>query len=421
VSEVIPSEPLRGIGRLRTLTPWQWVSIATCALWAFFVLNFSALQMNIGDGTVQYQFVQRLFGDRAHAGGYFFGLGLAEAPFYGAGKILSHVGIRNIGGEPVREATIALGFGLLTTLAWPLLLPILRGLELPQPGLLVSAAVLGTPLFFYATFKPWKDHALDALLFSATLLLVYRYFGSDAHERRLPVAIGATLGLACTVRYFNGAEGVALVLMLMLLRRWRDAIEVTVAAVVAFLVLLAVPLSLGSSVFAGGSSPDSALTFAPLNPLRMLFTNHRGYFVWSPVAALGLIGFLLLLKSRPAHRLFLATAAVMGVAIVASYSLITFWDGTWSFSQRFFTPLFPLVAIGLGGLTLSLPRFTMVAATAACTWSLFLAFNLEIIGGPQYLSTVPGGATDVAAIPIRGHVSIGAYLWGVRHRSLLFR
>ena len=237
----------------------------------------------------------------------------------------------------------------------------------------------------------------------------------------MPLAIGAVLGFACTVRYFNAAEGVALVLMLVLLRRWRHAVELTLAAAVIFLVLLAVPLSLGSSVLAGGSSPDSALTFAPLNPFRMLFTNHRGYFVWSPVAALGLIGFVLLLRSRPAHRLFLATAGVMGVAIVASYSLVTFWDGTWSFSQRFFTPLFPLVAIGLGGLAVSVLRLTVVAATAACAWSLFLAFNLEIIGGAQYLSTIPGGATDVAAIPTQGHVSIGAYLWGIRHRSLLLR
>ena len=83
---------------------------------------------------------------------------------------MSHAGIHAIRGEPIREATIALGFGLLTTLAWPLLSPILRGLELPQPGLLVLAAVLGTPVFFYATFKPWKDHALNALLFSAVLM-----------------------------------------------------------------------------------------------------------------------------------------------------------------------------------------------------------------------------------------------------------
>lgn len=408
-------------GRLRELTASQWVSGASCAVWAFFVVNFSALQVDTGDGTVQYQFVQRLFGDRSHAGGYFFGLGLAEAPFYGLGKLLELAGITTIAGQPTRQATIALALGLLTTFAWPLLSPILRGLGLPQPGLLILAAVLGTPLFFYATFKPWKDHALDALLFTACLALVYRYFSSDAPRRQLVFAIGGVLGASVTVRYINGAEGVALVLVLVALRRWRHAIEVTISAAAVSLALFAVPWALGASVFSGGDSPDSALTFAPLNPLRMLFTNHRGYFVWSPVAALGCVGFLLLFKTRPAKRIFLAAAGAMGLGIIASYALVVFWDGTWSFSQRFFTPLFPLVAIGLGGLAVSLPRLTAVAAAVACAWSLLLAFNLEIIGGPQYLNTIPGGASDVAAIPIHSNVSIGAYVWGLRHRSLAFR
>lgn len=407
--------------RLRALARADWVSIAACAVWAFSVVNFSALQVDQGDGTVQYQFVQRLFGDRSHAGGYFFGLGLLEAPFYGLGKILAHAGAGGIAGQPIGQVTIALGLGLLTMLAWPLLSPILRGLELPQPGLLIFAAIIGTPFFFYATFKPWKDHAPDALLFSACLLLVYRYFSTDAPACWLPVAIGALLGFSCTVRYFNGAEGVALVVVLLVLRRIRHAIEITVAASFTGLALFAVPLALGSSVFAGGDSPDSALTFAPLNPLRMLFSDHRGYFVWSPVAALGFVGYLLLLKTRPGQRLFLASAGVMGLAIIASYTLVVFWDGTWSFSQRFFTPLFPLVAIGVGGLAVSLPRVTLVAATITCAWSLFLAFNLEIVGGPQYLSTIPGGATDVATVPFHSDVSVGAYLWGIRHRSLVFR
>ena len=89
----------------------------------------------------------------------------------------------------------------------------------------------------------------------------------------------------------------------------------------------------------------------------------------------------------------------MGVAIMCSYSLVAFWDGTWAFSQRFFTPLFPLVVIGLAGLADAVPRFTLVAASVAVAWSLFLAFNLTIIGGPQYLSNTPGGATDLALVP----------------------
>jgi hypothetical protein len=174
-------------------------------------------------------------------------------------------------------------------------------------------------------------------------------------------------------------------------------------------------------VFSGGYKAENLIVFAPLNPLRMLFTNHRGLFVWSPVSVLAAIGLVLLFVRRPEWRRFLTAVTAMAVAIVASYSLIGFWDGTWSFSQRFYTPLFPLVAIGLAGLLDAAPRFGLVAASLAALWTAFLMFNLEVIGGPQYTNTISGGATDLARLPATTHTSPGAYLWGLKHKSNLLR
>ena len=400
----------------------EWLLLSSLAVWLFFIANFEAFRLVSGDESVQYHFVQRLYGDRHDAVGYYFGLGLVEAPFYGIGKLLDHAGLHTVSGNPVEQAAAALGLGLLTIAAWPLVGAVIRGLRLPAAGFAILAAAFGTPFFYYAVFLPGKNHAVDGVLFAGAIYLVFRYLRTDGRERWVPFALGALFGLSYTVRYFDGAAAVMLVLALLAWRRWRHAAQVAVTSAVVCLVLFAIPLAYGIPVFSGGNySAENVLVFAPLNPLRMLFTDHRGYFVWSPVALLATIGFVLLFRSRPEHRRFLAAVAAMSLGIMWAYSLVAFWDGTWTVGQRFFTPLFPVVAIGLAGLIDAAPRIAVAAAAVATAWFLFLAFNLMVIGGPQYVSNTPGGASDVALLPSRTHTSVGAYFWGIRFRSHLFR
>ncbi|HEY7208470.1 MAG TPA: glycosyltransferase family 39 protein [Gaiellaceae bacterium] len=399
----------------------HWGVILSGVVWVLLVVNFSRLAVISGDESVQYRFVQRLFGDVPDAVGYYFGLGLVEAPFYAVGSALDAAGLHTVDGQPVHGAAIALGLGLLMLAAWPLLAAVIGGLGLRYAGFSILAAAVGMPFLFYASFVPGKNHALDALLFTAAIYLSYRYFRQPRPEPWVPYALGAVFGLAYTVRYFDGAAAVALVLVLLWFRRWADAALIAVTSAVVCLLLFAIPWAYGVPVFSGGYKAENLIVFAPLNPLRMLFTNHRGLFVWSPVSVLAAIGLVLLFVRRPEWRRFLTAVTAMAVAIVASYSLIGFWDGTWSFSQRFYTPLFPLVAIGLAGLLDAAPRFGLVAASLAALWTAFLMFNLEVIGGPQYTNTISGGATDLARLPATTHTSPGAYLWGLKHKSNLLR
>jgi hypothetical protein len=398
----------------------HWASIGGGLLWFVFLINFNVFGPADGDSRVQYQFVQRLFGDAPHALGYYFGLGLIEAPFYALGKLLDELGIHTISTGTAESASVAVGLSALTLLAWPLLLPVFRGLRLRRGAFAILAAGFGTPLFYYASFVVGKNHPIDAILFTAVVYLVFRYLRTNGDERWVPFALGAVFGLSYTVRYFDGAEAVALVALLLLWRRLGDAARVALTSAVVCGVLFVIPAAYGIPVFSGQNySPDKVLVFAPLNPLRMLFTDHRGLYVWSPISVLATIGLVLLFRRRPEHRRFLVAITAMSVALMESYSLIAFWDGTSSFGQRFFTPLFPVIAIGLAGLLEAAPRVTYAAATLAVAWSLFLAFNLTIIGGPQYLEDTPGGVEDLALVPVRTHTTPGAYLWGIWHRSRL--
>jgi hypothetical protein len=116
------------------------------------------------------------------------------------------------------------------------------------------------------------------------------------------------------------------------------------------------------------------LTFAPLNPYRMLFTEHRGLFIWTPVTLVGAVGFVYLVRRRRDDRPFLAICGAMAVAMILSYVFSPYWDGGGppEFSQRYLTSLFPFIALGLAGLLEWRPAPVRIAALLAVTWTLFI-------------------------------------------------
>lgn len=366
--------------------------IAAVALWILVVANFNTFVIRGGDAGRPYSFVQRLFGDNDHPSGYQFGLAFFEAPFYALGKLLIAVGVPTVGGNPVEAGFVALASPVFVLAIGALMLPLLRRLRLPSPTFVLVAALFGSPLYYWALFDPGHTHAVDTLLLTATIVLLHRYLTrAGPPSWRLAAAMGAVIGVATAVRSFNGFELVALVVGLLWCRRFRDAgIAVIAAAAVAGLLVI-VPIALGAGLLDGLTKGDKRVGFYPLNPLRMLFTDRRGLFVWTPVTLLGVIGYVRMLRLRAAERPFLAIAGGMGLAIVLSYVLVPYWDGGFSFSQRYYTPLFPLVAIGLASLVEWRPRPIVVLATLATIWSVSLGFYVGLGFG---FSEYHGGASD---------------------------
>jgi hypothetical protein len=395
--------------------------IAAAALvWILFAADFNVLAIaSEGDSRVQFTLVRRLFGADVHAVGYQFGLAIFEVPFYALGRLADAVGISTVAGVASTQAAVAIGSSVVTLGALLLTASLVAVLGLPVPGFSAFVATFGMPLFYYGTWVPGKTHAWDTFLFAVALLLLLAYTRSGLENVRLLVALAAVLGFAAAVRYSAAAGAAALFLSLVVLRRHAHAALLAAVAAATWGVLLIAPLSVGAPL-TGGGYDAGVLGFDPGAPLKMLVTDHRGLFVWSPVALLGLIGYVRLLRRGGRDRLFLALAAGMAVAVLLSYASVPFWDGTWSFSQRYLTPLAPLVGIGVSGLAGWSRRWTVAAAAAATAWTVFLALNLQLIGPPHGdYSTVDGGASDVALQVTRQHVSPGEYVWSIRHRARL--
>lgn len=364
-------------------------------LFALFSLNFGNYKV-FGDGTHYFAFVQRLFGDRPDAGGYNFGVGLLNAPFYAIGRLGRALGVAGGLSHALPAAAITLASIAYVLCAALLCAWLIERLGLPRPGLVVTAAVFGTPVWYYASFSPSHSHAADAAVFTVATVLLLGLWRRPTTQRA--VAVGMVLGLAVAVRPFNVGVVAGLCVTLLAYRRVRDAVVTGVAAVVSFGLLAAIPLSLGLSPMRTASGdPAQDLGFYPLSPLQMLFTDHRGLFVWTPVTLLATIGMVLLLRRRPRDG-YLAALTGMAAGLLIMHSAFgarDAWDAGWSFSARFLASLLPFYAIGLAGLLAAAAERARVVVAAlvvvAAAWSVFIGMN-HAFGADQ-----PDGASDIVA------------------------
>jgi hypothetical protein len=111
-------------------------------------------------------------------------------------------------------------------------------------------------------------------------------------------------------------------------------------------------------------------------PARMLFSERRGLFLWTPLTALAVIGLGLLVARLRERRRYLAGLCVAGVLLVAIHALWgDFWTNGFSFSQRFLSSLFPLWVLGVAELVRRWRWWAAGALTVCALFSVYLGFN----------------------------------------------
>jgi hypothetical protein len=226
------------------------------------------------------------------------------------------------------------------------------------------------------------------------------------------------MALLISVRYANIVLLTGVLFVLLRRRALTQAYVTTSTAVVGATCILALPLLLGipyglppAETAAGGRRPAAvqpglepgappppaaarlAAASEPVSvgggvdnlssfkvdfaaPVKMLFTVKRGLFVWTPLTAFGVLGYLLLLRRDRRHRTFLVGLGLSSVALLLVHILWGgFWAGGFSFSQRFLTALFPLFVIGIAEL-LARTRMRIAPLLLACVaWTAFLALH----------------------------------------------
>jgi dolichyl-phosphate-mannose-protein mannosyltransferase len=380
-----------------------------------FAITFASFRVN-NDGLVYYDFIRRFLGEDVRNGyTYQFATSFFNMPFYLAARGFETVsGVSSAFGAPLTHVSITVASTLALVLTLYLGWRMLRELELPAGPAVLLLALFGTPLFYYTVFQPAYKHAVDALfltLMAYLLLLVSRRSRSS-----VAVALGAVLAVLFLIRFANIALVPGVLVALALTRQWRRAGVVLLSGAVAGVLLFAVPAARGLEMEGRNEAvrlavdipwpgtrnlegddywglcpqPEGNYTlsfwqcmhaklglwFDGWAPVKMLFSVERGLFLWTPLTALAVVGFVLLIARRADARAFLVGLGVAGASLVGSHIMwADFWTGGYSFSQRFLASLFPVFLLGTAEL-IRRWRGAAVAALSLCAaFAVFVAFN----------------------------------------------
>ena len=366
------------------------------ALYAAFAVTFAHFQIS-GDALVYFNPMRRFFGEHPDfAFAYQFGSDMWNWPFFLVGKAMGwifgaqprtfHVSFEEIS---ITFATQA-AFVLTIYLGWRLL----RQLELPAGPAVLFLTAFGSPLFYYVVFDPAMKHAVDTLVMTAAVYALLRIFeeGTD----RQAVLLGLLVAVSLNTRYVNFAFFFVAACSLLLSGRFRPLVVGGVTALIVGPAIFALPALRGISYFTPSYFPKSSAMgrlaigphpvlasttnplngFDPLTPFKMLGSDHRGLFLWTPLTAFAIVGFVLAVWSArsDARRGFLWTLSASALALLLAHSIWGFWDGAFSFSSRFLTALFPVFLIGVAELRRRFSGAIYLPLAVCAVWALMLAF-----------------------------------------------
>lgn len=383
--------------------------LVALGLYTLVAATFASFRV-ANDGLVYYNFLRRFLGEDVAPEGYAYQFGVAffNLPFYAAGRTVDALGTDTLLGAPVRETFIGIAsnvaLGATLWLAWRML----RRLELPAgPGVLLLA-LFGSPLFYYTALQPSYKHAVDALALTAAAYLLLR--ATEAPSTQWLLGLGVCLGYLVTTRYANVALLPGMLAPFAWRRQWGAAGRMAVAFAAAALLLFALPPArdipfkrenetpAAPRVLTAGFLPHIpdpchdqpqyridwsqclrnklGIRFDFPAPLRMLASERRGLFLWTPLTALSVLGVALLVARQRDRRRFLAGLCIAGLSLVAVHAFWgDFWTNGFSFSQRFLSSLFPLYVLGVAELIRRWRWWAAGALTLCALFSVYAGFN----------------------------------------------
>lgn len=280
-------------------------------------------------------------------------------PFFLLGETIGHArslwdpGVDLSGYGPVHVNAVCLGSLLYGFLSILLIHALLRRHFGDATALGASLLVWGGSfLYWYMVEQPAYAHAASTCAAALALWLWDRQRG--ARDARGFLCLGLVLGLAMCIRWQNGVLLILPGLELLARLRARPAEPVrllmSAAALAAGTALGAFPQLAAWKALYGEwllRYPPHGADFLRLGHpfvLETLFSSRHGLFSWTPVLWAGYLGFLPLLRGRPA----LAWPLLPPLAAMTYVNLCSgdWWAGG-SFSNRRFDSLLPILALGL--------------------------------------------------------------------------
>ena len=216
------------------------------------------------------------------------------------------------------------------------------------PAVAVGAALLATPAIYYLFFEPTMAHGVG--IFAASLLVWLWLRTGDSGKWRRWLALGAAGGLCALIRpqdclllllpastiLGRGAKG-----------SLRRASGLVVGAAILFLPQALVWHAAFGRPFALPQGPEFLQWTRPAL-LQVWFSTHHGLFTWTPIWVAGVAG--LAFAPSTMRRMAVAMLVVFVLESYVNAAARDWWAGD-AFGARRFLSLFPVLALGLSGLS----------------------------------------------------------------------
>ena len=304
-------------------------------------------------------------GDKIQIGDHHYsdkapGIVLLAVPAFAVTKlILDHrdIDIDSHRGFKISDWTATLfSVGLLTVLSALACFALFRRVLKPMPALLsVLAIYLGSVVFTYATNL--FSHSAVAALIVIALYCIDRSLGLlgpplTRASREIGVA-GVWLGLALASE-FTAAVVVGSIILVVALKSFRSALNMVLVACVPLLLVpinnlltTGMPLSLPYQHVTNFPGMQQGLLGISLlinveTILRLLFSQYRGIFFWTPFLLLCFSGWKVFWKS---NRLLFLLCCIVPIVHIYLISTYPYWHGGWALGPRHLAAIVPLLGI----------------------------------------------------------------------------
>lgn len=337
------------------------------------------IQKNLGSLTPDDRYVFKT--QQGAVNKYFAGTAIAMLPFFAGGYVTAIITHKPLTGysPPFQRAISIAGWAYLC-LGLFFLAGLLQLYNI-RSGLIcitLIAIVFGTNLLMYAVYHPSFSHVYSFCFVAMFLYYAKRVFT----ERRLNHALmlAFALGMIVIIRPTNGVIILALPFIAGSAEVMKDTFKAFLdyrlpAVLAVFAGIVSIQLILWyieTGSFFAQSYKHEGFYFAHPEVLNTLFSFRKGFFLYTPLAAVSLCGLVVVAKKSRFQLYWLLLFFVLLVYLTASW-----WNWYYgpSFGQRPFVEFYPLNALLLALLISSLKKLNHTKGFYSFI-GLLLAFNL---------------------------------------------
>lgn len=285
---------------------------------------------------------------------YFVGTAVLMAPFFMLGHFAAHLnGMPTDGYSWPYQMAMVIGALFWLFFGAYLFVRFLMGRQLGVGGehWAVMALLFATGLFYYAIAEPTMSHIYSFAMVCSALYLAQRYFSAGRMRHFLLLAI--IMGLIVLIRPVNGLFALALPVAAADFTQLRSRLPSQsnfwhwISAAALFLAVCAIQpliywLQTGSPWV--WSYNEEGFNFARPEVMNVLFSFRKGLFVYTPIAALGLLGILWHLRKDHFQAGFVLVFLVLITWVISSWWM---WYYGGSFGMRPYLEFMPVFVIGV--------------------------------------------------------------------------